>query len=314
MRDFFERLFFTPESHHYIAIILLFPLSILYGSLMFLRRLVATKEKFPLPIISVGNLIVGGSGKTPFVIALASRYRDTTIISRGYGRQSVGLVTVSQRGEIFATVEESGDEAMLMAQSLPQCSVIVSEDRKKAIEQAIEQGAKCIILDDGFSRVNIDAYTILLEPEKIANFLPFPAGPFREFIFTNRYADLQLKENRDFERKVSCINLSGKMLLLTAISHPERLDPYLPATVIGKEYFPDHAYFDEESLKKLMIKYIATSLLVTEKDLVKMQGFKLPLSIMKLELEINNVILEEIDCYVGERLEYLSPKKGNKKI
>ncbi len=302
MRDFFERLFFAPEPYHYITIVLLSPLSLLYGSLIFLRRLVTKKEKFPLPIISIGNLIVGGSGKTPFAIALASRYPHTTIISRGYGRQSVGLITVSERGKILVTVEESGDEAMLMAQSLPQCSVIVSEDRKKAIKQAIEQGAKCIILDDGFNRVNIDAYTVLLEPEKIANFLPFPAGPFREFAFTKRYADLQLKENRDFERKVSYVDLSEKMLLTTAISHPERLEQYLPVGVIGKEYFTDHAYFDEANLEKLMIKYAATSLLVTEKDLVKMLGFKLSLSIMKLKLEINKVILQEIDCYVQEKV------------
>ncbi len=299
MRNFFEALFFAPKPYHYVCIVLLFPFSLLYGILMLLRRLLTKKETYPLPIISVGNLIVGGSGKTPFVIALASRYPRTTIISRGYGRQSRGLVEVSRAGKILATVEESGDEAMLMAESLPECSVIVSEDRKEAIQKAIGEGAELIILDDGFNRVNIDKFDILLEPEHIANRLPFPAGPFREFSFTQHYADLVLKENRDFSRKVSCLNLSQKMLLATAISHPERLDPYLPDGVVSKYYLPDHAYFDEENLKKRMLGCGADSLLVTEKDAVKMKGFKLPLSIIKLKLEIASITLEEIDNYIA---------------
>lgn len=297
IKSFFEALFFAPKSYHFFVIILLLPFSLFYGLLMLLRRLLAKKETFPLPIISIGNLIVGGSGKTPFVIALASRYPRTTIISRGYGRQSRGLVEVSRRGEILTTVEESGDEAMLMAESLPQCSVIVSENRKEAIAKAIGEGAELIILDDGFNRVNINKYDILLEPEHIVNWLPFPAGPYREFSFMGRYADLLLKENRDFSRKVTYVNLCEKMLLVTAISHPERLDPYLPDGVVSKHYLPDHAYFNEENLEKLMHDSGAESLLVTQKDAVKMKGFKLPLSILKLKLEINSTILGEIDDY-----------------
>ena len=301
MRNFFEALFFAPKVYHFFAIILLLPFSLFYGILMLLRRLLAKKETFPLPIISIGNLIVGGSGKTPFVIALASRYPRVAIISRGYGRQSRGMIEVSRRGEILATVEESGDEAMLMAESLPQCSVIVSGDRKKAIEKAIGEGAELIILDDGFNRIDIDKFDILLEPEHIANRLPFPAGPFREFAFTSRYADLVLKENRDFSRKVSYANLYGKMLLVTAISHPERLDFYLPDGVVSKHYLPDHAYFDEKNLKKMMLDCGADSLLVTQKDAVKMEDFKLPLSIIKLELEINSDVMKEIDRYLHSR-------------
>ena len=120
------------------------------------------KKSFNVPIVSVGNLIVGGSGKTPFVIALASRFKNVAIISRGYGRKSQGLVEVSRNGEILVDVRQSGDEPMLMATSLSQASVIVSEDRHKAIELAREQGAKLIILDDGFNRVEIEKFEILL--------------------------------------------------------------------------------------------------------------------------------------------------------
>ena len=116
---------------------ILLPFSILYGIGMSIRRFIIKPKKFDIPIISVGNLIVGGSGKTPFVVALASRYEEATIISRGYGRLSKGFIEVSRDGQILCGVEASGDEAMLMARLLPNCSVIVSEDRKKLLQKLL---------------------------------------------------------------------------------------------------------------------------------------------------------------------------------
>ena len=104
MTDFFEKMMFSPTWYHYVIIVLLFPLSVIYGIIMFIRRMISQKKDFGIPIVSVGNLIVGGSGKTPFVIALASRYKDVTVISRGYGRQSKGLIEVSRKGKILTTV------------------------------------------------------------------------------------------------------------------------------------------------------------------------------------------------------------------
>jgi len=298
MTDFFEKMMFSPQWYHYFIIVLLFPLSIVYGTIMFVRRLITQKKDFGIPIVSVGNLIVGGSGKTPFVIALASRYKDVTIISRGYGRQSKGLIEVSKKGKILTKVEQSGDEPMLMAVSLPHASIIVSEDRHKAIALAKEQGAKLIILDDGFNRVEIEKFEIVLEPEIIKNYLPFPAGAFREFYFSNRYADIVAKEGQDFVRKVSFENLSSKMLLVTAISNPDRLDRYLPQGVVHKIYLEDHAYFEEEPLKEFMQECGAESLLVTEKDVVKMKDFKLAIAEMKLKLKIQDEIFIKIEDYI----------------
>ena len=298
MNSFIEKMMFDPKWYHYIIIILLSPLSLVYGLVMYFRRLFVVKRSFDLPIVSIGNLVVGGSGKTPFVIALASRYEKVAIISRGYGRQSKSLVQVSNKGDILCTVEESGDEAMLIAISLPKASVIVSEDRSKAITLAKEKGAELIILDDGFNRVDIEKFEILLEPKEVKNYFPFPAGAFREFWFMNVYADLVLKEEVDFVRKVTLEDLSSKMLLVTAISNPKRLDPYLPKNVVGKIYLEDHAYFDEEKLKRQMQEYGAETLLVTEKDRVKMRSFKLPLSKMKLKLEIKDEVSVLIDQYI----------------
>ena len=266
---------------------------------MLFRRFLTVKKRYKIPIVSIGNLTVGGSGKTPFVIALAKAYSNAVIISRGYGRESKGLVEVSQKGEIVTDVFSSGDEPMLMATSLPKASVMVSENRDIAIEKAIREGADVIFLDDGFNRVNIKKYEILLFPSQVKNYMPFPSGPFRECFCMQYFADLSLVENRDFKRVVTLKNGTEKMLLVTAISNPERLNAYLEEEkVVDKIYLEDHAYFDEAQLREQMVKIGATSLLVTQKDEVKMKGFKLPLSVMQLELEIKSEILEKINRYI----------------
>ncbi len=298
VKYFFEQMFFSPRWYHYPLIFILLPLSLIYGVFMSFRRIFVTKKDFGIPIISVGNLIVGGSGKTPFVIALASRFKNVAIISRGYGRKSQGLVEVSRNGEILVDVGQSGDEPMLMAISLSQASVIVSEERHKAIELAKKQGAKLIILDDGFNRVEIKKFEILLEPQNIKNHLPFPAGAFREFYFNRKYADVIVKEDDDFKRVVSFEDLRERMVLVTAISNPVRLDRYLPEGVVEKVYLEDHAYFDEQILATFLEEYQANALLCTSKDRVKMTGFKLPISEMKLKLEIKNEIFIKIEDYI----------------
>jgi len=298
MHTFFEVMLFNPKWYHYPSIIVLSPLAVLYGTFMWIRRILSVPKDFDIPIVSVGNLVVGGSGKTPFVIVLAKKYENVTIISRGYGRKSKGMIEVSKKGTILVDVEYSGDEAMLMALSLPKSSVIVSEDRNKAIRLAKNRGAKFIILDDGFGRVDIEKLDIVLEPEEIKNYLPFPSGAFREFCFSKKYADIVLKEGIDFKRGVSFEDLKSRMLLVTAISQPQRLDKYLPEGVVEKIYLQDHQYFNEKEINKLFIACRAKSILCTSKDKVKMAGFKLPISEMKLKLEIKKEIFAQVDAYI----------------
>jgi len=297
---FFETLFYRPQWYHWIIAILLLPLSVFYGIGMWIRRKLAKRKQYSIPIVSVGNLVVGGSGKTPFVIALAKYFsrRHVTIVSRGYGRQSRGMVEVSREGKVLVDVMQSGDEAMLMALKSPGASVMVSEKRELAIERAIVQGAELILMDDGFNRVEIEKFEILLEPEKLPNRLPLPSGPFREFVWSRGDADLVLKEQKDFTRGVRYQNLKKKMLLLTAIANPSRLDRYIPDGVIGKVYLENHTYFEKDQLAALLREYDAQSLLVTEKDWVKLRDFDLPLSLMILELHLNDGIITTLESYI----------------
>jgi len=300
--SFVERMFYDPGPTERAVSLLLSPLSWLYGGGMWLRRRLAKRRRYPVPILSVGNLVVGGSGKTPFTIALASHYQDqgVWIVSRGYGRRSRGLVEVSHPGRILCDVEASGDEAMEMARALPGAGVIVSEDRHQGIEKALERGAGIIILDDGFNRVEIEKFEILLEPEGIPNRRVLPAGPFREFPATASVADLQLREGREYRRRVRLSDPTERMLLVTSIARPDRLDPWLPPELLGRITLPDHAWFDGEKLHALMKAYGAESLLVTEKDAVKLEKFQLPLSRLKLQLEIDHGVRDAVDRYLKE--------------
>lgn len=295
----YEVMLFMPKWYHVPLIVLLSPLSLLYGLAMWLRRVLSVKKDFGIPIVSIGNLMVGGSGKTPFTIALAENREGVYIISRGYGRQSKGMIVVSDKGRILTDVYHGGDEAMLMAKSLPLASVIVSEDRPKAIEYAKAQGAKIIFLDDGFNQVKIKKLEILLEPQKIHNYFPFPSGGFREFFFAKRYADIIVKEEKDFFREVSIDTISTRMLLVTAISNPNRLDKYLPEGIIERLYFPDHAYFDEAHIIDRFKHCGAQRILCTSKDKVKLEKCQLPLSEMKLKLRIDNAIMQKIENHIG---------------
>jgi tetraacyldisaccharide 4'-kinase len=294
-----ERYLFTPKGLDYLLALLLLPLSLFYTLVMYIRFITTTVTSFNIPIVSVGNLVIGGSGKTPVTIALASQYKNAAVVLRGYGRNSQGTIVVSDGESILEDVTVSGDEAMLLAKKLPSTIIIVATDRVEGIDKAKEMGAKVLFLDDGYSKHFIKKLDLILEPNQ-RNYLPLciPSGPMREKLWWGKKA-LVLQEDRDFSRKVTVCDATNMMLLVTAISKPWRLDKYLPE-VVGKEYFIDHYSFKKEELVSLMQNYNATSILTTQKDAVKMQKFDLPLSILDLDLHISDTMSQKIDNYIKE--------------
>lgn len=300
-----EAYLFYPSSlfQRFLSYLLL-PLSALYCAIVLSKRFFGRKRKlyFTIPIISIGNLTVGGNGKTPFCIALAKNYDHVAIVLRGYGRKSHGLILVSDNGQIMCDALASGDEAMLYAKFLPKSTVIVSEDRVEAIRFAKKIGAKIIFLDDGFSKSFIHKIDILVKPnpEPKNNFC-LPSGPYREPRFLYKYADLIVSEESDFIRHVEVVDASERMLLVTAISKPSRLDAYLPENVIGKISFEDHYMYNEKELTDLLVEHNATTILTTQKDAVKMATFDIPLSILKLEVEIFPETLARINTLLAPK-------------
>jgi len=263
---------------------------------MYLRFKSKVAEDFGVDIICIGNLTVGGSGKTPLVTALASRYEDVCILLRGYGRDSRGLYVVSDGKEILCDVNISGDEAMIYAHKLSSVRVVVSEDRKEGILKAKELGAKIIFLDDAYSKHDIKKLDLLIDVES-KNSSCLPAGPFRERLWGLKEA-VRVKDGVDFIRKVELKDKCDKMSLVTAIARPARLNRYLPK-VISKNYFEDHYPFTKDELEDILNKDGSDSLLVTYKDFVKVESFGLPLSLLDLDVEVDDRILDIIDNYIG---------------
>lgn len=293
-----ESYFLHPNLLQKFISFLLLPFTLIYCIIVSYKRKFASPIDFQIPIISVGNLTVGGSGKTPLILSLAKRYKKPAIVLRGYKRDSHGLHVISDFKEIKTEIKTSGDEAMLYAKSLKNTLVIVSEDRKEGILKAKEFGANVVFLDDGFSKADIKKFDILIEPNPYPkNHFCIPSGGFREPESAKKYADIILHENKQFTRKTHITNETKKMILVTAIANASRLDKYLPH--VEKKYiFPDHYAFKKDELQKLLDENDATSILTTRKDWVKMENFGLPLSFLELEIHINEKILQKIDTFV----------------
>lgn len=293
-----ERFFYAPGPFERVLSWLLWPLSFIYCGVMAWRFRNTAAEEFGIPVVSVGNLTVGGSGKTPLVTALAARYEGAAIVLRGYGRRSRGLLVVSDGQNIVRDVEQSGDEAMIYAQQLPGTVVIVSEIREAGIEKAKAMGCGVVFLDDGYGKHQIKKLDLVIGVDTPNSFC-LPAGPYRERLWKGKEAVL-IREDEHFTRKVGLKDATPKMVLVTAIARPKRLDPFLPP-VVGKYYFPDHHFFSKTELEEVLHKSGADSLLVTLKDYVKIRAFELPLSLLDLELELSSELTDRVDDYISSR-------------
>lgn len=293
-----EGYLYNPTPFQNIISSLLLPLSWLYCFLMYIRYISKKELDFGIDIISIGNLSVGGSGKTPLTTALAKRYDKVAVILRGYGRNSRGMVLVKDFSKILCDVDISGDEAMIYAKKLPKALVIVSKDRKIAIKKAKEMGAKIIFLDDAYSKHDIKKLDILIDV-KTTNNRCLPSGAFREKLWRNKEAII-LRDGIDFTRKTQLKDRYDKMSLITAIARPARLDKFLPK-VVSKNYFADHHNFSKEEVEAILLHDKSDSALVTYKDYVKLEKFGLKLSLLDLDLEVDEKIYKIIEDYRAKK-------------
>lgn len=290
-----EDYFQNPSFLGQLLSIILLPLTLIYCLIVGIKRFRDRKIDFGIPIISIGNLIVGGSGKTPITIEISKNQKNIAIILRGYGRSSKELVIVSENGKLLSDVKTSGDEAFLIAKKLPNATVIVSKNRKLGIIKAKELGCDKVILDDGFSKTDIKKFDILIKPkDEPKNIFCIPSGPYREPKFIYAMADLVLEEGLDFKKKVTffkndiqIFNFESELIVITAIAKPFRLKEFLPTNTII-ESFPDHHFFEDHQIEEIFAKYPSGTFATTEKDAVKLDKFLKKFVIIKLEIELLN--------------------------
>lgn len=165
----------------------------------------ARQRRLAHPVISVGNLSIGGSGKTPVVEYIARMLLDAgerpAILSRGYARrvQAEGVTVVSNGREVIADLDHAGDEPLMLARALPGVAVVVAADRYLAGRYAEEQlGATVHVLDDGFQHMALwrDINLLLVDQADLADQV-LPAGRLREPLSAARAADAVLTTAAD---------------------------------------------------------------------------------------------------------------------
>lgn len=175
---------------------LLFPFSALYGGITSLRNLAYEKgwlesKEYDVPVISVGNLSVGGTGKSPMVEWLVRILKEdyrVAVLSRGYGRKTKGYLEVKED----ATPEEVGDEPLQIKRKFPDIMVSVCESRQQGIERLTPK-AEVVLLDDAFQHRKVrPALSILLTPydQPFLEDYILPAGNLREARSGYKRADI----------------------------------------------------------------------------------------------------------------------------
>lgn len=179
--------------------LLLLPFSVLYGIAVWLRNRLydwgwLKQTAFDVPTIVVGNLAVGGTGKTPMteylIRLLAADYRVATL-SRGYGRTTRGFRIV----EFHDTAEESGDEPLQFKRKFPKVTVAVCEDRVIGVQWLVEHGYEVIVLDDAFQHRALKPGLALLLFDYQSMRRPkwlLPAGNYRDWMAERKRADVMM--------------------------------------------------------------------------------------------------------------------------
>jgi tetraacyldisaccharide 4'-kinase len=298
----------------------LYPVSLVYAALIRVRRGlyefgVFKRYRAPCPVIVVGNISVGGSGKTPFTIWLTQWLRDQGfrpgVILRGYGGRSDHWPVAVTSDMPAAMV---GDEAVLLAAnaSVP---VVAGPDRGEDCRLLLARfDCDVIVSDDGFQHLALyrDFDIVLHDFEHGAgNGRCLPAGPLREPLSRLQDADLVIaygnSESGLVARTGTARNLMDarcvrsladfkpdRVMAITAIARPERFFDDLERAGIDADHrvFPDHHVFSRSDLEA----HGYDAILVTEKDAVKLRGMiESRIWVVLLQVEVSDPVIKHLD-------------------
>lgn len=322
------------------------PISWVYGLLVVLRNTLYDEHLLPVrkvsvPTICVGNLAVGGTGKTPMVEyivrLLLSRGYKVAVLSRGYGRLTRDFVLADES----ATAETIGDEPMQIHCHFPDVPVAVCENRIRGIRRLMRQveGLQCVVLDDAFQYRQLECgYNILLTSYDNLytddHFLP--AGYLRDSMLQVRRAHAVVvsrcpstmtpMDQRIIHTKLnlplyirlyfSSVRytdqpLAGRPLVVTGIAHPEPLYAYVRASYPDAEVmnYADHHLFTSADVEDILSRAEDyTTVVTTEKDLVRMQLTPLveQLGDKLVVIPIESAIVREGEVFDKEIVRYVS--------
>lgn len=313
---------------------LLAPLALVVAALVAIRRLLYRAGMFaqvrlPVPVVVVGNIVAGGTGKTPLTIALArelaARGRRPGIVSRGFGAAD----SVPRAVLPGDSAREVGDEPLLLARrsGVP---VFIGRDRVAAARALLAAHPDCgvILLDDGLQHYRIarDVELCVQDDRGLGNGLPIPAGPLREpasrsvdVLVLNlpagaepgrvtaaaRQARMQIRPGafrlaRDPSVVLAPAQLAGAGLHAVAgIGNPGRFFATLRSLGLA---FEEHVFNDHQDYEEAQLRFPGARLvLMTEKDAVKCEGFgRDDLAYLEVDAELDPALPQWLDGRLGE--------------
>ena len=304
--NFFKPKFWDKNQISFFSI-LLFPIALLIKFLAYLKSSWTKTYSSSIPIICVGNIYLGGTGKTPLCIEIFSILK----------KLNMNPAFVRKKYNSFQ------DEVDLMKQVGP---TYQNQERIDAIKDAIKNNANIAILDDGFQDFSIKKNLSIVcfnEKQWIGNGLTIPAGPLREDLSALKRADcvfINGKKNKDIENKIFSKNekikifytsyeaqnanefKNKKVVAFAGIGNPKNFFDLLKNNkfnIIETIKFPDHHKYSEKELENLLskIKENNNILLTTEKDYFRIsESYKENIKFLKISIEIENQnqFIEEI--------------------
>ena len=302
----------------------LMPLSWLYGLVVSIRNLMfdvgmLKSKTFPLPVICVGNITVGGTGKTPhteYLIRMLSEKHQVAVLSRGYKRQSEGYVLATPT----TPMTDIGDEPYQMKHKFPQIHMAVDKDRCHGIAELMKKEVQpptdVVILDDAYQHRYVKAgLNILLMDYHRLIYLDklLPAGRLRESSSGTKRADIVIVtkcprditpiERKGIERSLNIENwqkiffstytypdnmkgIGSNPLLVTGIASPEQMIYDLQKIVPEFDVmsFPDHHHFTENDINTIRTRAAGRTILTTEKDATRLHGLE-NVKVIPIEVE-----------------------------
>jgi tetraacyldisaccharide 4'-kinase len=285
---------------------LLWPISWIWALIATLRGRSTRVVHVSVPVVSVGNLTVGGSGKTPLVILLAKTFptRRVAILSRGYAAEKGSL----------------NDEMQLIARRVPAAMLYQGADRVELAQQAIRNGAELILLDDGFQhrRLGRDFDLVIARPRDWSDRC-LPSGRLREPISAIKRADFIFAyepvscEAIRLETKVTSENVyrGEKVGLFCGIGRPENFRATvegLGAEIVAELVLGDHEPISSQKLARfaaLSYSRGAKYLLCTEKDFVKLPPtLSLPVRCIEVEVVVQEgvALWEKLIAEIEQKL------------